>query len=282
MANDTPEESVPVSVESAQELVKIKAARPAAKRAAKQNRARSKTVYLDQFSTTELRVELEKEIRDFTARGARRLGSSTEYVPVQSRADEFAAEAQEAIPNRLFDWSGLVTDGADAPPPVRHPVFDPNLALTTVLTSAHLAGYEERLAASQAQPVVSSRVDTVSSAEGMPPVVGFLVSFDRNPSGEILTLRVGRSIVTSQPAGGGWDSLVVSHQSVSTGHATVKVSADGSIHILDQYSEGGTAILRRGASGEERLHGTSAIARHGDKVRFGVVVFQLCALPLNG
>lgn len=112
------------------------------------------------------------------------------------------------------------------------------------------------------------------------PLVGFLVSFDYDPSGSYLELRAGRLIVSAQPDPGS-NCLVLNHESVSPSHAVMRVAAGGAIQVLDQLSESGTRI-RKADSGEEiLLSGEKAVLSHGDVVSFGDRNFHVCLVMSN-
>ena len=113
-------------------------------------------------------------------------------------------------------------------------------------------------------------------------LVGFLVSYAADSMGSYIELREGRLLVTSGQTS--TDScLVIEHETVSPMHAIMRISADGSILILDQLSEHGTKI-RRGETGkEESLMGDKSTIFHGDVVIFGdceyhVVIMGAAAL----
>jgi hypothetical protein len=109
------------------------------------------------------------------------------------------------------------------------------------------------------------------------PIVGFLVSFDVNPNGDVFELRVGRLVVTSDHASGG-SYILVRDETVSPMHAIVRVSPSGEIQVLDQLSEYGTKIKRFGSDLEEELSGDKSVLQHGDLVKFGERAFLVCLL----
>ncbi len=106
-------------------------------------------------------------------------------------------------------------------------------------------------------------------------LVGFLVSFDFEPTGSYLELRTGRLIVTSQMEGSG-NCLVLPHESVSPSHAVMRVATGGSIQVLDQLSESGTRIRKFDSGEEVLLSGEKAVLSHGDVVSFGDRSFHVC------
>lgn len=109
------------------------------------------------------------------------------------------------------------------------------------------------------------------------PVVGFLVSYDVNPNGDVYELRTGRMVVTSR-AQAGTNCLVIEDESVSPMHAIVRIDAKGQVQVLDQLSEFGTTIVRLGTGAEEQLSGEKGFVEHGDILRFGSRSFHVCVV----
>jgi hypothetical protein len=108
-------------------------------------------------------------------------------------------------------------------------------------------------------------------------LVGFLVSYARDPRGSYVELREGRLLVSNAKVAG--DScLVIRHESVSPMHAIMRVAADGSILILDQLSERGTRIHRVDSDKEESLMGDKSTICHGDVVVFGECEYHVVIL----
>ncbi len=112
------------------------------------------------------------------------------------------------------------------------------------------------------------------------PVVGFLVSFDVNPNGDVYELRTGRVMITSQAAPGS-NCLVIKDDSVSPMHAIMRVSGSGEIQVLDQLSEFGTKIQRFGSTEEEQLSGDKGSVEHGDVIKFGNRKFHVCVIAMG-
>lgn len=111
------------------------------------------------------------------------------------------------------------------------------------------------------------------------PVVGFLVSYDRDENGEVFVLRSGRIMISSQS--GEANTLVVHDDSVSPMHAIMRITTEGEIQVLDQLSEFGTRILRKGGGEEEQLSGEKTSVGHGDVIRFGNRSFHVCTVARN-
>jgi hypothetical protein len=101
-----------------------------------------------------------------------------------------------------------------------------------------------------------------------------MVSYDKNPMGEVCSLRAGRLTVTSVPQANG-SSLLIEDESVSANHAIIRVSASGEIQVLDQLSECGTHIKRFGSEDEIELSGDKSFLEHGDSIRFGNRIFHV-------
>lgn len=114
----------------------------------------------------------------------------------------------------------------------------------------------------------------------LPPIVGFLVSFDVNPSGETYALRQGRWVVSSVPVAVPNSCIVISDKSLSPMHATLRVSAKRRVDVLDQFSESGTFIYRGGTGQQIRVSDSLAVLQHGDVVVFGERHFHVCLIGL--
>lgn len=112
------------------------------------------------------------------------------------------------------------------------------------------------------------------------PLLGFMVTYDRNRLGDVCTLRSGRMIVTStaQPTG---NYLLIDDTSVSPLHAIMRITASGEIQVLDQLSESGTFIRRFGAEEEIELSGEKSFLEHGDVIRFGERAFHVLMVVRN-
>lgn len=107
------------------------------------------------------------------------------------------------------------------------------------------------------------------------PIVGFLVSYDKEPNGEVFDLRSGRLIVTCEPAANS-DYLLIQDGGVSPLHAILRISATGEIQVLDQLSEHGTRVTKFGAETTDELSGDKAALEHGDTIQFGERTFYVC------
>lgn len=135
-----------------------------------------------------------------------------------------------------------------------------------------------------------SGLDYAASAEGSDVVhsqaivwvpktrlVGFLVSFDRSPTGEAFELRSGRFSVSSK-ATGQPNTLVIEDDTVSDAHAVVRVSPRGEIQVLDNLSQHGTRIKRFGSGEPLEISGEKASLEDGDVVSFGSRSFEICLI----
>ncbi len=111
-------------------------------------------------------------------------------------------------------------------------------------------------------------------SEKLTPIVGFLVSYDSNPTGEVLELRSGRWIVSSERTTDG-NFLIVKDPTVSPLHAILKISDQGEIQVLDQLSEHGT-IIKHPDGEDEQLAGSMGRIDHGDTIAFGKKCFHVC------
>ena len=111
-------------------------------------------------------------------------------------------------------------------------------------------------------------------------LVGFLVSFDNEPNGSYLELRVGRLIVSSKFEGSG-NCLVLQDESVSPMHAIMRITLGNSVQVLDQLSESGTRIQRAGGGEEQFLSGEKSTLSHGDVIVFGDRSFYVCLIMVD-
>lgn len=181
---------------------------------------------------------------------------------------------------------------SEAPAPYRGPAFGGGQSETvSTRPSASFGGYArpEPPAPAPAQPAYTppaapSRSEPAAVAGGdrivwmkKGPIVGFLVSFDRDDNGEVFPLRTGRLIVTSEASTNG-NFLIVADQTVSPMHAILRMSASGEVQVLDQLSEHGTRVIRFGGRGEDELSGDKGNIEHGDVVCFGERKFHVCIL----
>jgi hypothetical protein len=115
------------------------------------------------------------------------------------------------------------------------------------------------------------------------PLVGFLVSFEKNKNGEVWELRSGRLIVTAEPPSNVSSSnyLYLNHETVSPNHAIMKITRHGEIQLLDQLSEYGTQIKRFGSQESIQLSGDKSTLDHGDIVKFGDRAFHVCIISFE-
>jgi hypothetical protein len=127
-------------------------------------------------------------------------------------------------------------------------------------------------------PVVQNSAGVVWNK--VTPLIGFLVSFDKNENGDVFELRSGRLIISSEPAAG-WSYIVVEDSSVSPMHAILRIDSSGVVQVLDQLSEFGTKIKRFGSQDEETISGEKSTIEHGDIIKFGERTFHVCILALN-
>ncbi len=124
-------------------------------------------------------------------------------------------------------------------------------------------------------PVAAHGARPLAVWSKLSPIVGFLVSYDKNTNGDVYELRGGRLIVTSEAAAAG-NYMLVEDATVSPMHAIMRISANGEIQVLDQLSEHGTKIRRFGAKEEQELSGDKSSLEHGDLIKFGERSFHVC------
>lgn len=109
------------------------------------------------------------------------------------------------------------------------------------------------------------------------PIVGFLISYDNNENGEVLELREGRLIITSEASSHG-NYIYLNDSSVSPMHAVLRVAKGSKIQVLDQLSEFGTKITKASDKKVVELSGEKGVVSHGDKISFGERTFSICLL----
>ena len=111
-------------------------------------------------------------------------------------------------------------------------------------------------------------------------LIGFLVALDEVGGEQYVELHEGRLLISSEQ-NATENCLVISHPSVSTMHAIMRISSDGSILILDQLSEHGTTIKRASDAGEQSLMGDKEALHHGDVVVFGECAYNVCIIDFG-
>ena len=203
------------------------------------HRAKHKTTLLGSDFTQQMRELLERD-RLLLEESARSNGQTEDFVPAASLVKRYAQ-----------DPVGMVRTGSDKV-----------LALTTPIAS-HRASYSSDHSVEHSQPAGD--------------LVGFLVSYDHGPKGESYDLRVGRWVVSSVPLTSAVSSIVINDETISALHATLKIGTDGSIQILDQFSEHGTTVKRD--QKDDSVSIQSDHLNHGDQVTFGKRSFQICIVP---
>lgn len=107
------------------------------------------------------------------------------------------------------------------------------------------------------------------------PIIGFLVSYDAKPEGEVFELRSGRLIITSDRSTPG-SIMFVSDPTVSPSHAILRITAEGDIQVLDQLSEFGTRVECQGTGEALELSGDKSAVGHGDILQLGERRFHVC------
>jgi hypothetical protein len=124
----------------------------------------------------------------------------------------------------------------------------------------------------------SINVSVRPSSTANTKIVGFLISFDSNPNGDVYEIREGRWLLTSKPTNHG-EYILIEDESISPLHAIIKASSDGKLQVLDQLSEFGTAVTPSGAKKEQEVSGTMVSIGHADIIRFGKRNFMVCLVP---
>lgn len=180
----------------------------------------------------------------------------------QSEVEPLIISEQEATTQEEHDASGyedVLREGA-VDTPIEEPLFEHETET-----------YDE-------ETVRSSPIEQGDIVWRKPSrLVGFLVAIDGNQEQRYVELHEGRLLV-SREENASENCLVLPHSSVSTMHAIMMISADGSILILDQLSEHGTVIKRAKGGADESLMGDKQTLFHGDVVVFGECAYNVCII----
>lgn len=107
-------------------------------------------------------------------------------------------------------------------------------------------------------------------------LIGWLVSYALNEKGLAHEIRSGRSLITTGKSNDKFTIAVVD-KNVSTPHAALSANSKHVVMIQDIFSDHGSFITRGGANGESPITGPTRI-KHGDWIRFGSTVFQVCLI----
>ncbi len=223
-------------------------------------RARNRTVMLTPEITGEVRARIARDLHSERPAPAEQ--------PANGPAQQFFSGMYNAPRASSVDREPPAS--YNPPPRASHPEPQPQ-APAHAGAGRFLAGPQAPAHPARAQAKGDRIVWTKES-----PIVGFLVSFDKNENGEVFELRVGRLIVTSEASGAG-NCLLIQDDSVSPMHAILRINKGGELQVLDQLSEHGTKIHRFG-NGEEELSGDKGVLSHGDIVIFGKRKFHVCTL----
>ncbi|MCB0322636.1 MAG: FHA domain-containing protein [Bdellovibrionales bacterium] len=210
-----------------------------------------------------------------------------------------AADVGEPEPTAGYDPMTTVAPPVRHEPPVMTTRGQPSPAMAPQRASAPRQSAPQQAArpapqpAPQAQPHVTvnaksaptARAGQPASQQALPTsstgrtrVIGFLVSFDTEPNGEVFEVRTGRWLITSRPTDHG-DYILVNDQSISPLHAILRATRDGRLQVLDQLSEFGTGVTRADGGEEIEVAGGLEEVHHGDTVRFGERRFVVCTIP---
>ncbi len=107
-------------------------------------------------------------------------------------------------------------------------------------------------------------------------LVGFLISFHKNPNGDFYELRAGKLIITNQPVSN-INSLVITDDSISSMHALMKIS-ENEITLFDQFSENGTSVKHMKDEEIKKISGDSEKILDKDLITFGNITFKVCLI----
>lgn len=242
-------------------------------------RARNRTVMLTPEITGQVRAKLSQ-------------GGSQIETPFRETDVAATISPQSVAPGQGF-YSQVVKPTLveqERPAPIAPPRPAPiNLAAPIAPAAPNVIPPQQE--SRQAEPRAVATVASVATGPGQhladlavwlndAPLLGFLVTYDKNRLGEVCSLRSGRMIVTSAPQSTG-NYLLIDDSSVSPLHAIMRITASGEIQILDQLSESGTFIRRFGTEEEIELSGEKSFLEHGDVVRFGERTFHILMVVRN-
>lgn len=115
----------------------------------------------------------------------------------------------------------------------------------------------------------------VATILNIPKIRGFLVSYENDKAGDVIALRAGQWIVSSEPSLASKNFILINDSSISPIHAVINFSDSGEITLCDNLSENGSAI-RRDETDEEKVGIKPTTLKHGDVVKFGSRSFHLC------
>ncbi len=108
-------------------------------------------------------------------------------------------------------------------------------------------------------------------------LLGWLVSFKKDESGNAVELREGRFFITSSRVRD--TDMVIPDAAISIPHCLLKVNAGSGVQIQDLMSENGTFIKLVGQREFEKVTVPTNI-NHGDWVRFGEYDVLVCLVPM--
>jgi hypothetical protein len=191
--------------------------------------------------------------------------------PAMLQADVELSNKQVASPIRILKRGGDEVQ----PAPVRPPDEDLDASdEPNVSQREYLETLEDEVVAFEEVDGMSGDLITWKTKTTL---VGFLITYDNNKTGDYVELRTGRLMVTSEFESAG-NCLVVAHPSVSPMHAIMRVGTSGTVQVLDQLSEHGTRVRHVGIEEEEFLSGEKGTLSHGDVVYFGDRAFHVCLI----
>lgn len=107
---------------------------------------------------------------------------------------------------------------------------------------------------------------------------GWLVTYS-DPNGASIELREGQFFVSKSELKG--NDFIIDHESISTPHAMLRMSADGGCQVQDVMSDNGV-FLKKASGGDFARETESVTVEHGDWVRFGDVEYLVCLIAHVG
>jgi hypothetical protein len=222
-------------------------------------RARNRTVMLSPEMTGAVRARIAQGLVSSQG-GSEPWGGRDSIGSAASRSGDAVVPVQ--IP--LSDQS--VSDAVNYDPSRSAPLSSPpTFAVSSAPTSR--GGFQ--------QPYVNVNSGSYTRYQKVTPIVGFLISYDLNPDGEVFDIRTGRIILTSDDSSPG-NLIHIADESVSPSHAVLRMTSEGELQILDQLSEFGTKVSRCGSGEVLQLSGDKSALYHGDVLQVGNRSFHVC------
>jgi len=152
----------------------------------------------------------------------------------------------------------------------------PAANMSSVVSSRPVENLEKEVSVTKSAAVKPAPKE-VAPKKPTSKIVGFLVSYDETEFGEVFQIRAGRKLITSRPTDHG-EYMLINDKTVSPLHAILRATKDGKVQVLDQLSEHGTAVIKKGEKEETEITGGLEEVNDGDTIRFGERTFEVCLI----